>query len=172
MYKHNNRTKYKTTKTHCKYQKTSKLQKSNNPKTKVQNSEPPKIQKLKIQKTTKNPKFIKSMESCKKAWILGFLDFSILGIWDLWILGSFAFPVLLFDMNAASENEPKSDQQKSRFRIGVYSILKGSACRRGRTMYIYICISYVTTTCVTSSLAAHPACPTPPAGSLAADDVR
>ena len=57
------------------------------------------------------------------------LEFLVFGIWDCWILGSFAFPVLLFDTIAASENEPKSDQ-KSRFRAGFYSVLKGSACRR------------------------------------------
>ena len=58
--------------------------------------------------------------------ISGFLEFGV-----FWILGSFAFPVLLFDANAASENEPKSDQQKSSFRTGLYSVLKGSACRIG-----------------------------------------
>ena len=63
--------------------------------------------------------------------MFGFLGFWIFGILDVWILGSFACPVLLFDTNAASENEPKSDQQKSRFRTSFYSVLKGSACRGG-----------------------------------------
>ena len=49
---------------------------------------------------------------------------------DFWIPGSFAFTVMLFDATAESENEPKSDQ-KSRFRISFYSVLKGSACRWG-----------------------------------------
>ena len=35
-----------------------------------------------------------------------------MGILDFWILGSFAVLVLLFDTHDASENEPKSDQQK------------------------------------------------------------
>ena len=63
---------------------------------------------------------------------------------DFWILGSFAFPVLLFDTNSASENEPKSDQQRNRFRTGFYSVWKGSACRwggwAGVTIYTYIYI--------------------------------
>ena len=54
------------------------------------------------------------------------------------MLRFFAFPVLLFDTNAASENEPKADQQKKRFRNGFYSVLKGSACRRGVTIYMYM----------------------------------
>ena len=64
---------------------------------------------------------------------------------DFGILGSLAFPVLLFDTNAASKNEPKSNQQKSRLGTGFYSALKGSACRRGGDhiyiyIYIYICV--------------------------------
>ena len=69
-----------------------------------------------------------------ESWSVGFLD--------VWILGSgfFAFPVLLFDRNAASENEPKSEQQKNRFCTGVYNVLKGSACRRvGGNPYLYLC---------------------------------
>ena len=49
--------------------------------------------------------------------------------------------IMLFDTNAASENEPSSDQQKSKFRVGFYSVLKRSACRRGVT--IYICIHII-----------------------------
>ena len=69
-------------------------------------------------------------------WICGFLAFEF-----FWILGSFVFSVLLLDTNAASVNEPKSDQQKNRFRTGLYNVLKGFACRRGGDhIYIYICI--------------------------------
>ena len=59
----------------------------------------------------------------------GVLEFWTFGFLGFWILRSLAFPVLLFDTNAASENEPKSDQQKSRVRTGFYSV-KGSACPR------------------------------------------
>ena len=50
-----------------------------------------------------------------------------------WILGSCAFPVYT---NAASKNQPESDHQTSRLRTGFYSVLQGSACRRGVTIYI------------------------------------
>ena len=66
-----------------------------------------------------------------------FLDFWNLGFW---ILGSFAFPVLLFDTNAASENEPKSYQQKSRFRTVFLPCFDGVCVSSGGevTIYIYI----------------------------------
>ena len=71
----------------------------------------------------------------------------------MWILRSFAFPVLVFDTNAASENEPKSDQSKNRFRTGFYSGLKGSACRRGGDhiyihIYIYMCLCVYVYMCI------------------------
>ena len=129
-----------------KFHKSPKFQKSKNP-------EIPEIQK------SKNPKLQQSktfhiygiLQNILDLGILGFwnfgtLDFWILGFWkfgflEFWILGSVAIPVLLFDRNAASENQPKSDQQKGRFRTGFYSVVKGSACRRGVAtfLYIYIC---------------------------------
>ena len=72
--------------------------------------------------------------------VFGSFDVWILGVLDFWILGSFGFPVLLFDRKAASANEPKSDQQESRFRTGFYSVVKGTACYTGGDhlcVYIY-----------------------------------
>ena len=53
------------------------------------------------------------------------------GCLGCWILGSFAFPILLFDRNAASENEPKfrpRKKQVSQWFLQCFE-LKGSACR-------------------------------------------
>ena len=50
----------------------------------------------------------------------GFLDFLV---FEFCIVGSFAFPVLLFDTKAASKNEPNSDQQKIGFAL-VFTVFR------------------------------------------------
>ena len=122
--KHNKQTKYETTKQHYTYQK----------------SKTPNIQTSKIQKVQKS-KNIQESKNQKIQINFGLLDFSIFGILDFWSLGPLAFSVLLFVTKAASENQPKCDQQKSRLRTVFFCVLKGSACRRGGADHMYICLS-------------------------------
>ena len=114
----------------------SKAQQTNN----IHNNE--KTLQIKLP-NAKNPKIqsfshLRNLAKKLDFWIAGFLDF--------WILRSLAFPVLLFDTNAASENGPKSDQQKRQVSHWFYSVLKGSACRRGGDhIYIYTYIFFLHT---------------------------
>ena len=125
--------------TNSKAQQTNKIQ---NNKITLQIPKKPKPQ------NSKGP-ILQDSVDVKSFGFFGFLDFRIFklfefwnfGFLDFWILGSFVFPVLLFDTNSASESEPKSDQQKSRFRTGFYSVLKGYACRKGGDhTCTYVCI--------------------------------
>ena len=67
--------------------------------------------------------------------MLGFLAFWMLGVLDFWI-----FCVLHLCFQTV-ETAPKLDWGKKGVCIGIYSVFKGCACRRGGvTIYIYICI--------------------------------
>ena len=79
---------------------------------------------------------------CLHGWIFGSFDFWIFKSLDFYVFldsGIFRLPVLLFDTNATSKNEAKSDQLKRRFRTVFFPrVLKGSACRwKGGTIDIW-----------------------------------
>ena len=99
----------------------------------IQHSKNPKIQKSKIQKTQKpkNPKIQKS----KTFYIYGILQFFwIFGFWD------FLCSTLVFQ---SVETAPKLDSEKNGVCIGIYTVFKGCASRRGGDhiyIYVYICI--------------------------------
>ena len=78
-------------------------------------------------------------------WIFGFWTFGFLifNFWDLSLSLSSSF-----NTNAASKNEPTSDHQKSRFRTGLYSVLKRSACHGGgyieeKNTHIYMYLPFL-----------------------------
>ena len=98
----------------------------------------PKIQhskNLNIQ-NSKNPKLFTSTESCIFCWIFGFLDFWIFRFFDFLILDFLCFT---FEFSIC-RNSSKIGFEKKGVCIGIYSVFKGCACRRGVTTYFYVYI--------------------------------
>ena len=73
-------------------------------------------------------------------WIFGFLDFWIFGFLDFWVLVFWSFGFLCFKLVfSICRNSSKIGFGKNGVCIGIYSVFKGCACRRGGDhIHVYI----------------------------------
>ena len=129
----------------------------------IHKSKDPEYKHLELQHS-KNPKSKNKnvrFHRCKKSWIFGFLDFWILGFLDFWTLGFWDFWIFLdfwsFGFLGSGfwifgflcftlvfpicRNSSKIGFGKNGVCVGIYSVFKGCACRRGGYhIYLYIYI--------------------------------
>ena len=110
----------------------------------VQISTALRIQNEKIQKAkTPNIQKSKNLRIHKSIFLQGSADVKSFGLFLIFsvfsFLDFFGFWVLQLCFQSV-EADPQLDSQKGSVCVGIYSVLKGCACRWGVTIYVYIYI--------------------------------